>query len=37
MPEEMKDKLDWVARAWLNARKTDKKKVKLEEFDQEDG
>jgi hypothetical protein len=34
MPEEMKDKLDWVARAWLNARKTDKKKTKLEEFDQ---
>lgn len=32
MPEEMKDKLDWVAKAWLNARKTDKKKIKLEEF-----
>jgi hypothetical protein len=36
MPEEMKDKLDWIARAWINARKTDKKKVKLEEFDQEE-
>jgi hypothetical protein len=36
MPEEMKDKLDWIARAWLNARKTDKKKVKLEEFDQDE-
>lgn len=32
MPTEMKEKLDWVAKAWLVARKTDKKKVKLEEF-----
>jgi hypothetical protein len=36
MPTEMKEKLDWVAKAWLVARKTDKKKVRLEEFT-EDG
>jgi hypothetical protein len=31
MPRDMKDKVDWFARAWLNARKTDKKE-RLEDY-----
>ena len=31
MPEEMKVKLDWVCKAYLNARKTDRKK-KLDDY-----
>ena len=31
MPEEMKEKLDWVARAWLEKRKNDKVK-KLNDY-----
>ena len=31
MPRDMKEKVDWVAKAWLNARRTDKKE-KLEDY-----
>lgn len=32
MPDELKRKLDWLTRAWLNARKTDKKRTKLNHY-----
>lgn len=37
MPDEMKEKLDWVAKAWINVRRKDRKRNKLEDFGIEDG